>query len=98
MKLLKTPDIALFVFACSILINDALALTRHQVAGFRNGRSLVARLPVNSATQILTVPIATFKQMIDHDIPSLGTFSQFYYYPTECCKEPGSPVVSSSKI
>ncbi|KAH8812182.1 serine carboxypeptidase [Xylogone sp. PMI_703] len=40
-----------------------------------------------------TVFNATFEQLIDHDNPSLGTFSQFYYYSTEFYKGPGSPVV-----
>jgi hypothetical protein len=38
---------------------------------------------------------ATFQQLIDHDNPHLGTFSQFYYYSTEFYKGPGSPVVSN---
>lgn len=46
------------------------------------------------------VPIApveqgnsTFRQLIDHNNPKLGTFSQFYYYTTEYYKGPGSPII-----
>lgn len=36
---------------------------------------------------------STFKQLIDHNNPSLGTFDQFYYYDTTYWKGPGSPIV-----
>ncbi|KAK6439522.1 hypothetical protein LTR95_004273 [Oleoguttula sp. CCFEE 5521] len=36
---------------------------------------------------------ATFKQLIDHSDPSLGTFEQFYFYDTTYWKGAGSPVV-----
>lgn len=36
---------------------------------------------------------STFEQLIDHNDPSLGTFSQFYYYSDEYWKGPGSPVI-----
>lgn len=36
---------------------------------------------------------ATFEQLIDHNDPSLGTFSQFYFYDTTYWKGPGSPVI-----
>ena len=35
----------------------------------------------------------TFQQLIDHDNPSLGTFSQQYWYNDEFYEGPGSPVV-----
>ncbi|KAI9742271.1 MAG: hypothetical protein M1818_004171 [Claussenomyces sp. TS43310] len=35
----------------------------------------------------------TFEQLLDHDNPDLGTFSQRYWYNTEYWKGPGSPVV-----
>lgn len=35
---------------------------------------------------------ATFQQLLDHSNPSLGTFSQRYWYSTEKWKGPGSPV------
>lgn len=35
----------------------------------------------------------TFEQLIDHNNPGLGTFSQFYYWSTEYWAGPGSPVV-----
>ena len=36
---------------------------------------------------------ATFRQIIDHSNPELGTFSQFYYYSDQFWGGPGSPVV-----
>ena len=35
----------------------------------------------------------TFEQLIDHSDPSLGTFSQRYWYGTEYWKGPGSPII-----
>jgi hypothetical protein len=39
---------------------------------------------------------STFQQLIDHSNPSLGTFSQFFYYSNEFWKGPGSPVKAST--
>jgi len=36
---------------------------------------------------------ASFQQLIDHNNPKLGTFSQFYYFDTQYWKGPGSPVI-----
>ncbi|OAA34976.1 Peptidase S28 [Metarhizium rileyi] len=36
---------------------------------------------------------ATFQQLIDHKNPSLGTFTQRYWYNAEFYKGPGSPIV-----
>lgn len=95
MKLSNTPAIAIFALAFNFLIDNALAMTRHQVPNFRNGRS---RAPPQGdmTTTAATIMNATFEQLIDHGNPSLGTFSQFYYYSTEFYKGPGSPVVSST--
>ena len=38
----------------------------------------------------------TFKQLIDHSNPRLGTFSQRYWYDTTFWKGPGSPVVMTN--
>ena len=97
MKLSNQPAFALFVLACGLFIDHAIAMTRHQVPNFRNARSRAAP-PIDSATTASTILNATFEQLIDHDNPSLGTFSQFYYYSTEFYEGPGSPVVSSTKI
>jgi hypothetical protein len=97
MKLSNTPAIALLTLACGVFTDVALALTRHQVPNFRSPRFLAAP-PGDSTTTASTVLNATFEQLIDHDNPSLGTFSQFYYYSTEFYKGPGSPVVSKPKI
>lgn len=87
MKLSNTPTIGLFALACSVFPDVALA---------RNAR--LRPPPGDAATTTATVLNATFEQLIDHDNPSLGTFSQFYYYSTEFYKGPGSPVVSGTKI
>jgi hypothetical protein len=97
MKLSNTPTIALFAVACGFFSDFAHALTRQRALNFRNARSLAAP-PGDVTTTAAMVLNATFEQLIDHDNPSLGTFSQFYYYSTEFYKGPGSPVVSSSKI
>ena len=88
---------ALFALACGVFTDVALAKTRDQVANFRNARSRAPPPgePVDGSTTIYN---ATFEQLIDHDNPHLGTFSQFYYYSTEFYKGPGSPVVSSCNI
>lgn len=39
------------------------------------------------------VKAATFQQLIDHKNPSLGTFTQRYWYNDEFYKGPGSPIV-----
>jgi hypothetical protein len=96
MRLSNTPTLALFVLACGVFTDIALALTRQQILNFRNSRSLAAP-PGDLTTTAATVLNATFEQLIDHDNPSLGTFNQFYYYSTEFYKGPGSPVVSSTK-
>jgi hypothetical protein len=95
MKFSNTPTVALLAVACGFFSDFAYALTRQQA--FRNSRSLAAP-PGDSTTPPATVLNATFEQLIDHNNPSLGTFSQFYYYSTEFYKGPGSPVVSSSMI
>jgi hypothetical protein len=97
MKLLNTPAIGLLTLTCSVFTDVALAMTRHQVPNFRSPRFLAAP-PGDSTTTASTVLNATFEQLIDHDNPSLGTFSQFYYYSTEFYKGPGSPVVSTPMI
>jgi hypothetical protein len=96
MKLSSTPTIALVAVACGLFTDIALALTRQKAVNFRRARSLAA--PPGSTTAAAAVQNATFEQLIDHENPSLGTFSQFYYYSTEFYKGPGSPVVSSTKI
>ena len=98
MKLSDMPSIALqFMLACGLFTNVALAMNRHEVPNFRNAR-FRAPPPDDSPTPTSTILNATFEQLIDHDNPSLGTFSQFYYYSTDFYKGPGSPVVSSTKI
>ncbi|KUJ07461.1 putative serine peptidase [Mollisia scopiformis] len=92
-----SPITRLFVVATSFFPSIILALTRDQVPNLRNSR--LAAAPGDSAAEVAaiaaasTIQNATFEQLIDHDNPSLGTFSQFYYYSTEFYQGPGSPVV-----
>jgi hypothetical protein len=97
MKLSNMPGIALLVLASGVLTNFALALTLQQALDFRSARSLTPPRG-DTTTTADTIQNATFEQLIDHNNPSLGTFSQFYYYSTEFYKGPGSPVVSITKI
>jgi hypothetical protein len=90
MKRVSSPSLALLALTFSTFLNVALAMTRQNV---RSGWSRAAP-PGDSTIAALTVQNATFEQLIDHENPSLGTFSQFYYYSTEFYKGPGSPVVS----
>lgn len=36
--------------------------------------------------------VGYFEQLLDHENPDLGTFSQRYFYSTEYWNGPGSPV------
>jgi hypothetical protein len=45
-----------------------------------------------SHTRLATNGNSTFQQLLDHNNPSLGTFSQSYWYNFEFWKGPGSPV------
>jgi hypothetical protein len=52
--------------------------------------------PAPPPAQLVTAALvnaATFTQLIDHEIPETGTFSQRYWWSTEFWKGPGSPVV-----
>lgn len=95
MKLSNTPMAALLALAGAIFPSVAVAMTRDQVPSIRNARFRAAP-PGDAATVAPGVQNATFEQLIDHENPHLGTFSQFYYYSTEFYKGPGSPVVRSS--
>jgi len=50
-------------------------------------------LPGSAPPADAAVQNATFEQLLDHDDPSRGTFSQFYYFSTKYWKGPGSPVI-----
>jgi len=85
--------IAALTLACAIFTDVAIAMSHHDVPNFRNARFRAP--PQGDTDAAATVYNSTFEQLIDHENPSLGTFSQFYYYSTEFYKGPGSPVVSS---
>lgn len=75
-----------------------LAMSHDRVHKFLNPRILAAPPPASDSSTIpATVKNATFQQLIDHSNPSLGTFSQFYYYSTEFYGGSGSPIVSISQ-
>jgi hypothetical protein len=93
MKLSRSPTIALATLVCSIFTDAAFAMSRNQA---RNGH-LLAAPPEEMTGDSSTIYNTTFEQLIDHENPSLGTFSQFYYYSTEFWKGTGSPVVSSRR-
>ncbi|KAL9085243.1 MAG: hypothetical protein Q9165_007677 [Trypethelium subeluteriae] len=70
----------------------AVTATARSVQDSFNWRS-AWHLPGRNAQAVPAMGNATFEQLIDHNDPSLGTFSQFYYYSTEFWKGPGSPIV-----
>jgi hypothetical protein len=94
MKLSKTPTVTLATLVCSIFTDVAFAMSRNQA----RSSHLLAAPPEEMTSDSSTIYNATFEQLIDHDNPSLGTFSQFYYYSYEFWNGTGSPVVSGSKI
>ncbi|KAJ5107885.1 Peptidase S28 [Penicillium angulare] len=49
--------------------------------------------PPAAAAVTASIQEATFQQLLDHKNPSLGTFSQRYWYNAEWWAGPGSPVV-----
>lgn len=61
-------------------LSAAIPDKNHGVAG--------KQLPVELAA-IPKSGNSTFAQLIDHDQPGLGTFSQFYYYSTQYYGGPG---------
>jgi len=89
MKLLSTRAVALATLVCGFCTDVSLAMD------YRNIRSRPV-IPEDFSATDSTIYNATFEQLIDHENPSLGTFSQFYYYSIEYWKGPGSPVVSST--
>ncbi|KAH8671658.1 serine carboxypeptidase S28 [Xylariales sp. PMI_506] len=58
----------------------------------RMGAELSVLHDIANASDILTGN-ATFEQPIDHTNPSLGTFSQYYWWNATYWKGPGSPVI-----
>ena len=90
MKLLNTRTVTLFTLLCGVFTDVVLGMD------FRNARPRPVP-PADFEAAATTIQNATFQQLIDHENPSLGTFSQFYYYSTEFYKGPGSPVVSDTE-
>lgn len=65
----------------------AIASARHH-AEMNDWRSM-GQLPGKDWQPVQSMGNATFKQLIDHKNPGLGTFEQFYYYDTTYWKGPG---------
>ena len=65
----------------------ATASARHH-AEMNDWRSM-GQLPGKDWQPVQSMGNATFKQLIDHKNPGLGTFEQFYYYDTTYWKGPG---------
>ena len=68
------------------LLTATVSARRHQ--DMNNWRSM-GHLPGKDWEPARGVGNATFKQIIDHNNPDLGTFEQFYYYDTTFWKGPG---------
>lgn len=55
-----------------------------------NSWRTMGHLPGKDWEPVRGVGNTTFKQLIDHSNPDLGTFEQFYYYDTTFWKGPGT--------
>lgn len=68
------------------LLAATVSARSHQ--DMQNWRSM-GHLPGKDLEVVRGAGNATFKQIIDHNNPDLGTFEQFYYYDTTFWKGPG---------
>ena len=72
----------------------AVFITASAVSGMFASRSAIMRKQsIPTAANTSDVKTGYFDQLIDHDNPDLGTFSQMYYYSDQYWAGPGSPVV-----
>jgi hypothetical protein len=74
------------LLALASLLAATVSARTHQE--MNNWRSM-GHLPGRDVEPTRGVGNATFKQIIDHNNPHLGTFEQFYYYDTTYWKGPG---------
>jgi hypothetical protein len=81
---ISSPTMKHFVLAS--LLAATVSARRHQ--DMNNWRTM-GHLPGKDWEPVRGVGNATFKQIIDHNNPGLGTFEQFYYYDTTYWKGPG---------
>jgi hypothetical protein len=96
----------LWLFACAVLVDYSLCFFAIMKAPIVSVVSLLAaavsarlgkpvppplELPETHAG-LVTNGNSIFEQLLDHTNPSLGTFSQSYWYNFEFWKGPGSPV------
>ncbi|KID74013.1 uncharacterized protein G6M90_00g032750 [Metarhizium brunneum] len=58
---------------------------------YHAGHNGLARRATNATNP--NIKAATFQQLIDHSNPSLGTFTQRYWYNAEFYRGPGAPIV-----
>ncbi|KAK3369928.1 putative serine peptidase [Podospora didyma] len=77
----------------SLLLSIVLGLLQAQLAQSLFPDALLRPPPVKVTLSGPHGGNATFQQLINHTNPSLGTFSQLYYWNTTYWKGPGSPVV-----
>jgi hypothetical protein len=83
-------SLALFALA-TLVTADPIDHKKHAAEG-RGFRGLW-KIPGHGMEKPPIMGNATFRQLIDHKRPELGTFEQTYWYSNQFWKGPGSPVV-----
>lgn len=92
------------ILAIAALASTATAWSKEWKSEYGFGRDLAVRghmpvpvsVPGEDYSYLEAVSYTgnnTFKQLIDHNDPSLGSFDQFYYWSTEFWNGTGSPVI-----
>jgi hypothetical protein len=87
----------------SVLLCSIVSFTHAFIHGSPRGAALIhgrhnADMPGNNEPDEISIPTtatggnATFRQLIDHNNPELGTFSQYYVWSNEFYV-PGGPVI-----
>lgn len=82
-----------FVLTALLFASSALALTRPGKLALPLPPPLVDEAFNDVEKRATTSGTATFEQLLDHSDPSLGTFSQSYWWSTTYWTGPGAPVV-----
>lgn len=80
-------NMRVLVFASLCAIASIVGATRIPISHLRTPVP-----PAVAADDVTLYNETTFEQLIDHDDPSLGTFSQRYWWNAEFYTGPGSPV------
>ena len=76
----------------------ALAAAAASVAPTIPSPRKLTRPPPLVNTVVATNGSTTFQQLLDHEDPTLGTFSQRFWWNDEFWAGPGSPVRSTSDL